>query len=109
MLLAWGKPRGLLDLWILYFSLTKLLGHAGAVDFVHRHHTVPSLSRLATSRSLGHKAQVAVGGENDLSLVIQACRAFASVSMRQAEGSACVGSGSRVLPMGAELKVLADF
>lgn len=89
--------------------LTKLLGHAGVVDFVHRHHTVPSLSWLVTSRSLGHKAQVAVGGENDLSLVIQACRAFASVSVRQAEGSACVGSGSRLLPRAAEREVSADF
>lgn len=69
----------------------------------------PSLSWLATSCSLGHKAQVAVGGENDLTLVIQACRAFALVSMRQAEGSACVGSGSRVLPRAAEREVSADF
>lgn len=81
----------------------------GLLIFVHRHHTIPSLSWLATSRSLGHKAQVVVGGENNLSLVIQACRAFASVSMRQAEGSASVGLGSRVLPRAAEREVSADF
>lgn len=49
-------------------------------------------------------------GKRPISLVIQTHRPFASVNMRRAEGSACVGPGPRVLLRAAEReKVAADF